>query len=180
MTRLMLVLLLCAGCQKASDVASEKQMPKLPPPPKEKAQPSPALHIPVEIDGQPAAPLDAARLAKTKADFEDVERRAWKLPTLLGPAAARPGAAVAVTGEKGVTVVLHQPRSEKEALPVIAVSRRGGIVAAMVQPDDPFPPYHGQGRRLQRPGDPLPRIDGIRHIKVYLERIGLDTSPSGQ
>jgi hypothetical protein len=40
----------------------------------------------------------------------------------------------------------------------------------MVAPGDPFPAYHGQGRRLSRPGDPLPRVGGVTRIRVYLAR----------
>jgi hypothetical protein len=163
-----LTLLVWSGCQKASDAAGDKQMPKLPPPPKV-ALPA-ELRIAVEIDGKEAPALDAARLNAVKPDFEDAERRAWRLATLVGPAAARPNAVAAVTGEKDMTVVMRQPRTDKDPMPVLTQSRRGGIVAAMVSQSDPFPPYHGQGRRLARPGDPLPRIDGVTKIRVYLDK----------
>lgn len=157
-----------SGCQKASDAGAARQMPKLPPPPQ---VPLPAtLRIAVEIDGQPAPPIDAARLAATRPDFRDRERRAWKLPTLLGPAAARPGAVAEVTGDDGVTVLLRQPTDPAAPLPVLAESRRGEIVAAMVRAAEPFPAYHGQGRRLARPGDPLPRVGGVTRIRVYLAK----------
>ena len=166
-------LVVLVGCQKASDSDPGRQMPKLPPPPRVELPRT--LHIDVEIDGRPAPPLDAARLEATKPDFVDAEHRAWRLPTLLGPAVARPGAVAAVTGDKALTVLLHQPRAPADPLPVLAESRRGGIVAALVTPDRPFPPYHGQGRRLARPGDPLPRIAGVTKIRVYLERdVSLD------
>ena len=32
------------------------------------------------------------------------------------------------------------------------------MVAAALRADDPFPDYHGQGGRLRRPGDPMPRL----------------------
>jgi hypothetical protein len=132
-----LTLLVWSGCQKASDAAGDKQMPKLPPPPKV-ALPA-ELRIAVEIDGKEAPALDAARLN-------------------------------AVKPEKDMTVVMRQPRTDKDPMPVLTQSRRGGIVAAMVSQSDPFPPYHGQGRRLARPGDPLPRIDGVTKIRVYLDK----------
>lgn len=166
---LMVMMLAIAGggCQKASDVESTRQLPKLPPPP-EVALPQ-TLRIAVEVDGHPAPAIDRARLARTKPDFQDLERRAWRLTTLL-PEAARPGAVAEVTGDQNVTLLLRQSTDAKAPLPVLTESRRGGIVAAMVAPSDPFPAYHGQGRRLSRPGDPLPRVGGVTRIRVYLAR----------
>ncbi len=167
-TCLLLSILATVACQKGTDADATRQMPKLPPPPQ---APLPAaLKISVEIDGQEQAPIDAARLNATKPDFQDAERRAWRLTTLLGPSLARAGAVAAVTGDKDMTVLLKQPKDPKDALPVLAESRRGGVVAAMVTADDPFPPYHGQGRRLARPGDPMPRVAGVTRIRVYQER----------
>ena len=165
---MVLAILATGGCQKGSDADATRQMPKLPPPPQ---APLPAaLKISVEIDGKELAPIDAARLNATRPDFQDAERRAWRLTTLLGPSLTRPGAVAAVTGDKDMTVLLKQPTNPKDPLPVLAESRRGGVVAAMVTADDPFPPYHGQGRRLARPGDPVPRVGGVTRIRVYLER----------
>ena len=167
MRALVLALLVASGCQKASDADPARQRPNLPPPP---SAPLPqTLQITVEAEGGPRV-IDTALLARTKPDFEDPERRAWRLTTLLGPALARPGAVAAVTGEKDVTVVLRPPRTPRDPVPVLAESRRGGLVAALVDPTDPFPSYHGQGRRLSRPGDPLPRIPGVTKIRVYLEK----------
>jgi hypothetical protein len=163
----LLLVLGAFGCRKASD-ADARQMPRLPPPPNVPL--AKTLRIEVEIDGQPAPAIDAARLASLRPDFEDAERRAWRMTTLVGPAAARPGAVVAVTGDRDVTVVLREPRAPGDPQPVLAESRRGGIVAAMVAPDNPFPAYHGQGRRLSRPGDPLPRMAGVTRLRVYVEK----------
>jgi hypothetical protein len=164
-TILLCALLVCA-CKK--DPGDTSQMPKLPPSPK--AQVPAALQIAVEIDGKPAPTIDGVKLQQTKADYEDEERRAWRFDTLVGPAASRPGVAIAVTGEKDVSVVLRAPRAATDPIPVLAQSRRGGVVAALVPADDPFPPYHGQGRRMARPGDPLPRMNGVTKISVYLAK----------
>ena len=162
-------LLCCAAtlfaCQKASDAVAEKKMPKLPPPPR--VEPAESLRIAVEIDGQPAPPIDAARLRGLKPDFEDPERRAWLFGSVLGARARAPETAIAVTGDNEVTVVF---RRADGAEPVLALSRRGEIVAALVEANDPFPAYHGQGRRLRRPGDPTPRVGGVKQIRVYRDR----------
>jgi hypothetical protein len=155
------------GCDTAPGRNDTKRMPK-PPPLDDAAAPS-ALSIAVEIDGQPAPAIDAARLDATAPDFTDHERRAWRLETLLGNAARREGAVMAVTGEKGLTIQLDRSSSEGAPIAVLAVSRRGEVVAAMVDPDEPFPGYHGHGGRLGRRGDPMPRISGVTKITVRLE-----------
>jgi hypothetical protein len=53
--------------------------------------------------------------------------------------------------------------------PVLQVSRRGEVVATMVDPKAPFPEYHGRGGRLGRTGDPLPRVSGVTAIRVFLD-----------
>jgi hypothetical protein len=166
MKRAFVLLLLCA-CQKASDSDGSKQRPNLPPPPH--ALIPATLHITVEIDGKEAPAIDAARLASVKPDFEDAEHRAWRMPTLI-PEAARARAVTQVSGGDGPAVLFREPAAPGGAEPVLAETRRGGVVAAMLEPQNPFPPYHGQGRRLSRPGDPLPRVNGVRSIRVYLEK----------
>jgi hypothetical protein len=158
------------ACKRTSEQNESKRMPKPPPPPD--AEASAELHIVVEIDGKADATIDATKLNATKPDFVDGERRAWRIESLVGASAKRDGTVIAVTGEKGVTVTLHQPKTDKDPLAVLAVSRRGEVVAAMVEPEEPFPPYHGQGGRLGRRGDPLPRVAGVTKIAVSVEPSG--------
>ena len=80
--------LMIAGCSKASDSTTGKQMPKLPPPPH--VQPVAGLRVSVEIAGKAAPAIDAARLSSLKPDFEDSERRAWRMTTLLGAGSIAP------------------------------------------------------------------------------------------
>src|SRR6185436_304687 len=117
------------------------------------------LRIAVEIDGQERPVIDAAFLAARAPDFADSERRAWRIDSLLGAPAQREGAVIAVTGEHGLTIELGRGDDAGAGpVPVLTVSRRGEVLAAMVESTDPFPPYHGRGGRLGRPGDRLPRI----------------------
>jgi hypothetical protein len=162
--RIFFAVVLALGCQKASDANSAKQMPKLPPPPNAQA----AVSVTVEVAGSPAPTIDAKRLSSVKADFEDSERRAWRLSTLLGPLDDK--SVVAVTGENDVTVQFRRAPNDKEPQPALLLTRRGELVALLVDPADPFPSYHGQGRRLHRPGDPMPRIAGVKKIRVYQEK----------
>jgi hypothetical protein len=163
----LLLCLLCLGCNKPSEETKTKQMPMPPPPPSAEA----ATNIGVDIDGAASAAIDNARLSQLKPDFQNEERRAWKLSTLLGGAVEREGAAVAVKGEKGLELVVRQPKKKGDPIPVLALSRRGETLVAMVDEGDPFPAYHGHGGRLNRQGDPLPRIGGVTHMRVYLEAV---------
>lgn len=162
MTLLLCTAIVCACGQ--TDQNEGQRMPKLAPPPR---VPIPAdLSITVEIDGAPAAPIDAARLAGIEPDFQDDERRAWKIATLLGPSIEPLSTRIAVTGRRGVTVELTRSEATRELVPVILLSRRGDVIAALVQATEPFPHYHGQGGRLGRPLDPLPRISDVTSIRV--------------
>ena len=157
-----------SACKRpTSDANESKQLPKLAPPPE--AGTSTSLRIEVTIDGAPAKPIDHTRLDAAKADFEDGERRAWRLDTLLGAAGQRDGAVFRVDGEKGMSVLLRRPSGEQDPLPVLVLNRRGELLAAMVERNNPFPPYHGHGGRLVRRGDPLPRVTGVTKIGVALE-----------
>jgi hypothetical protein len=138
-------------------------MPK--PPPSASAGVVEAIAITVEVDGAPAPSIDGAKLAAVPPDFKDEEHRAWRLSTLIGPAAARDGAVVAVTGHKDLTIVMRVV-SQKPEMPVLSLNRRGDVVVGLVSQDQPFPAYHGRGGMLSRPGDPLPRIQGVTKIVV--------------
>jgi hypothetical protein len=135
-------------------------MPKLPPP----AQSAVALApIPVAVEGGTDTVVDGALLERVAPDYSSEDRRAWRFTTLLG-GVVQPGTVVAVTGERGIVLELPEPTPEAE--PVLVVSRRGDVIAAVIEPKDPFPQYHGRGGRLGRRGDPLPRIDGVTKITV--------------
>ena len=164
-----LAVAVCVGACKrtTSDANESKQLPKLAPPP-EAGTPL-SLRIDVTIDGAPATPIDHTTLDATKVDFEDGERRAWRIDTLLGAAGQREGAVFRVDGEKGMSVLLRRPSGEQDPLPVLVLNRRGELLAAMVERNSPFPPYHGHGGRLERRGDPLPRVTGVTKIGVALE-----------
>ena len=115
------------------------------------------LRIDVEIDGAASAPIDGPRLQSIAPDYADDERRAWRLETLLGKATS-----YTVTGARDVVVELHT--IEGAPIPALLMSRRGDLVATLVDPKDPFPRFHGEGGRLGRPGDTLPRVSGVKRI----------------
>jgi hypothetical protein len=152
------------GCQKASDATQAKRMPQ-PPPARDISVPD-GLRIEVVVAGKDAPVIDAARLRATPPDFADSERRAWKLTTLLGAALATPGTEFVVSGAPSAGLVLTQPATATEPQPALMLNRRGDLVATMLTPNAPFPPYHGAGGRLGRPGDTTPHMPGVVRIVV--------------
>jgi hypothetical protein len=158
--------LVAGGCQKASDETSAKRMPKPPPPPAREISVPDQVRIEVTVRGKPSAPIDAARLRATPPDFADSERRAWKLATLVGPEQAPPSTEFLVTGAPAAGLLLTQPAGSDEPQPVLMLNRRGELIATLVSPSAPFPPFHGEGGRLHRPGDATPHIGGVTRIQV--------------
>lgn len=164
---LVAALVLASACSKPSETTEAKRSPK-PPPPGASSDAIPPVHVEVEIDGAPAAPIDGARLAASKPDFVDEDHRAWRIATLVGPAASRPGAVVAAVSEKGLALDMPAPAGPKDPVPGLSLNRRGDVVVGLVAPDDPFPDYHGRGGRLSRPGDPLPHLAAPAKLRVYV------------
>jgi hypothetical protein len=162
--RLLCVLLVLLGCKRSDDLNDARQMPKLAPPPEAGAASD--IAVTVDIDGHAAPTIDRAKLDATAPDFVDGDRRAWRVETLLGLPVNDDGATFTVTGERDVAIVLRHTSADPDLLPILAVNRRGQMFAAMVEKSDPFPSYHGQGRRLERRGDPLPRVEGVKRIVV--------------
>jgi hypothetical protein len=162
---LIVAVLLAAGCQKASDATSAKRMPQPPPSVREVPLPD-GLRIEVIVAGKPAAPIDAARLRAAPPDFQDAERRAWKMTTLLGAGLVPPGTELVVTGAPAAGLIMTQPAGAGDAQPALMLNRRGDVVATMLTPGAPFPPFHGEGGRLRRPGDTIPHLAGVTRIQV--------------
>ena len=60
-----------------------------------------------------------------------------------------------------------KPRTAEGLVAVIMVSRRGDVIATMVDEKEPFPRFHGQGGRLGRPpGEPLPRVPKVQKLRI--------------
>lgn len=167
MRALLLAAVAAAACTKASDATSAKRMPQPPPLAAARALPLPdGLRIDVVVAGKPAAPIDAARLRAAPPDFQDAERRAWKMTTLLGADLVPPGTELVITGAPAAALILTQPAGAGDAQPALMLNRRGDLVATMLTPGAPFPPFHGEGGRLRRPGDTIPHLAGVVRIQV--------------
>lgn len=161
-------MIVAAGaCQKASDATQAKRMPQPPPAAASRDVDVPdGLRIEVVVGGKPAPAIDAARLRGLKPDFVDSERRAWRLQTLLGGDVVTPGTELVVSGAPSAGLVLTQPATPTDPQPALMLNRRGDVIATMLAPNAPFPPFHGEGGRLRRPGDTTPHLGGVTRIVV--------------
>jgi hypothetical protein len=152
------------ACSRASDELDSKRAPATPPP--RDVQISDSLHIEVAVDGTSVAPLTAQSLRGVKPDFADADRRGWWITTLI-PAAAKAKVVVA-EGPSGVGLRLEVPSGAGLA-PALLLTRRGDLIVGAIDPADPFPRYHGQGGRLKRLGDPMPRLSPVSRLLISHE-----------
>jgi len=174
---LALPLALACGCSKPSDTTDAKRSPK--PPPSASVEIPSALHIDVEIDGRPAPAIDGARLAATKPDFSDDDHRAWRITTLVGGPATRPGVVISAIADGGVALDIPAGSGPADPAAVLSLNRRGEIIVGLVTPDAPFPDFHGKGGRLARPGDPLPHLASPTKIRIAVAAGAPDASVTG-
>jgi len=159
---LLIAIVAAAACSKASNEGDKKQWPEAPPP-KDINVPA-GLSISVDVDGVAKPPITSDTLAKTKPDFIDSEHRAWRIPTLVSEAAPT-GTLIEAGSPTGVAVKFEHPTPEGLE-PVLFLTRRGEVIVSAVDPKDPFPRYHGQGSRLRRPGDSMPRVGQVSKLSV--------------
>lgn len=163
MVRIALVMVLIAACSRASDESKANRAPKAPPPPTVTVPED--LRIDVSVDGAVTDPITAARLEAVEPDFQDDERRAWRLTTLI-PALDAAGAVVEARGPSGISIRVARPPNRDEPQPVLYLTRRGDVVVQVLDPVKPFPEYHGQGGQLRRPGDTTPRLSPVASLSV--------------
>ena len=109
----------------------------------------------------------AATLRGVRPDYADEERKAWKIPSLVGEAA--PPGIVEASSPAGVSVRFLHPTPDGLE-PVLFLTRRGEVIMAALDPKDPFPRYHGQGGRLRRAGDQLPRVAPVSKLDITRTR----------
>lgn len=162
MARWLLIAVALVACSRASDEGGAKKWQEAPPP-KEVAVPA-GLSIAVQVDGSDKPPITSDVLARTKPDFIDDDHRAWKIPTLVMEATPD-GTVVEATSPSGVAVKFQHPTPEGLE-PVLFLTRRGEVIVAALDPKDPFPKYHGQGSRLRRPGDTMPRVAPVTKLAI--------------
>ncbi|MBV8758847.1 MAG: hypothetical protein JO257_16280 [Deltaproteobacteria bacterium] len=159
MVRALLLLALAAACSKASKEADRLQREA----PGSDSKVPADVSITVAVDGADKPPITSQTLAATKPDFVDPERRAWRIATLVPD--ATPGSDVEAAGPTGVAVKFASPTPEGLE-PVLFLTRRGEVIVAAVDPKDPFPKFHGQGGRLHRAGDTMPRVSPVARLAI--------------
>jgi hypothetical protein len=165
MVRFVVVAAVAIACSKASNESQTRQWPE-PPPGKEVPIPA-TLEIAVTVDGTDKPAITATTLRGARPDYSDAERKAWKIPTLVGE--AEPPGVVEATSPTGVSVKFAHPTPDGLE-PVLFLTRRGEIIVAALDPKDPFPRYHGQGGRLHRSGDQLPRVAPVSKLHITRTR----------
>lgn len=149
------------ACSKASTEGEAKQWAESPPP---KDVPIPdTLAIAVVVDGAAKATITGDTLRAARPDFVDQDRKAWRIPTLV-PEAGPPGT-VEASSPTGVSVKFTHPTADGLE-PVLFLTRRGEVIVAALDPKDPFPRYHGQGGRLHRSGDQMPRVGPVSKLEI--------------
>jgi hypothetical protein len=154
-----LTLIALVACSRASDQKDQLQ----------RSAPGSALDVPagvaiaVAVDGADKPPITSATLSATKPDFVDPERRAWRVATLVPEAV--PGTEVEASSPGGVAVTFAEPTPEGLE-PVLFLTRRGEVIVAALDPKDPFPKFHGQGGRLHRAGDSMPRVSPVSRLEI--------------
>ena len=62
---------------------------------------------------------------------------------------------------------MRLPANGESQVPVLMISRRGDVIAELVDPKEPFPEFHGQGGRLGRPPEPSPRVSSVERVRVF-------------
>ncbi len=162
MARWLAALCLVVGCSRAGDEAEARRW-ATPPPTRDVPVPT-SLQIAVTVDGGARPALTSASLAGAKPDFVDDDHKAWLIATLI-PEARPAGTAIEAVSGGGVSVKFSHPTADGLE-PVLFLTRRGDVMVSALDPKDPFPRYHGQGGRLRRAGDPMPRISAVTRIEV--------------
>lgn len=156
MIRGCLLVVLLVAC-RGETPNEERKLPQLQPGP---FRIPPDLRIPLVLDGAAAGAIDASRLEAKRADFRDEERHAWRLDNLLATELRTGRARISGVQAAGASLVVELPA--KEHVPVLLVNRRGNALLTIVDPQDPFPRFHGEGGRLARPGQPHPQVIVLR------------------
>jgi len=162
MVRWLAILGLAAACSRAGQEGEAKQWAAQPPG-KDIAVPA-SLRIEVAVDGGAAPAITSERLGAARPDFVDDEHKAWRISTLV-PEAGAAGSSIEAVSGTGVSVKFAQPTADGFE-PVLFLTRRGDVIVSALDPKDPFPRYHGQGGRLRRAGDPMPRVSPVARLEI--------------
>lgn len=131
-------LLLLAGCSQS--------------PERERAAIPRDLKIFVEIDGRPLPAIDASALA-VAPDLEDEHRVAWRLQRLIPQLEQATQLVVEQRDHQRIVLPLDQPGQPVSEIALL-LNRKGEIVLASLDPQNPFPAFHGRGgNRGRAPGE---------------------------
>lgn len=135
--------------------------------PAEQQAPIPAdLKIFVELDGHALPPIDAASLA-VAPDIEDEHRVAWRLDRLVPQVARASQLVVEQRDGERVVLPLGDDTDARAASDIaLLLNRKGEVVLGALDPDDPFPAFHGRGGNRGRGQQGEERIRDPRWLRL--------------
>lgn len=143
---------------------TERVLPQLHPPPTVDIPMD--LRIDVFVNGKLTTAIETGLLGKTKPDFNDENKVAWRLDRLILLPTTE-SVEWEITTHNEVVVRLRQTSNKT---PVLLLNRRGEPIVQLVDPTHPFPDYHGAGGRLKRsPVDSTTHIVGVVRVSVFTE-----------
>lgn len=154
-------LAILVACSKPSQESEAKQWPT--PLPTSTVKVPATLSIAVTVDGESKPAITADTLNGAKPDFADDDRKAWRIATLVADATS--AGSVEASSPSGISIKFQHPTPQGFE-PVLYLTRRGEVIVAALDPKDPFPGHHGQGGRLQRPGDAMPHVKPVARLDI--------------
>ncbi len=101
------------------------------------------LLIQVEVNGRELPPISASTLA-APPDVRDEHRTAWKLDRFVGEISAARKLVVEQADGQRVVIPLGNTDSAAPNIALI-LNRKGEVLVAALDPEDPFPAFHGRG-----------------------------------
>lgn len=128
----LLVLASLAACRSAPDAASGPAVPE-------------GVRVRVEVDGHEDAPITSEGLRAAAPTYHDADHRAWRLTAVLPAGVVKAGMQLEVEERSGRRTLFARLGEETGGEPVLMVNRKGQVLIALVEPDNPFPAFHGRG-----------------------------------
>lgn len=126
------------------------------------------VRVTVEINGGEGAPITSETLRATPPSFHDADHRAWLLKTVLPATAVRPGTELEVEEEDGTRTIFARIGAPEENEPALMVNRKGQVLIVLIDPDNPFPAFHGRGGNRGQ-GGRANRVRGVVGLRLTSE-----------
>lgn len=122
------------------------------------------VKVDVEIDGRESVPITSEGLRAVTPSYHDTDLRAWRLVAILPADAVKAGMQLDVEEQNGRRTIFAR-FGEKDGEPVLMVNRKGQVLIALIEPDNPFPAFHGRGGNRGQ-GARADRIRGVTKLRL--------------